>query len=48
MAAQLKYGKTKNFINGQLVDSASEKWIDVSSPLNVEVIYQVAISTNDD
>ena len=26
-------GKTKNFINGQFVDSKTDKWLDVNDPV---------------
>ena len=48
MSTSLKYGKTKNFIHGQLVDSSSERWLDVHSPLNGEVISEVVMSSRED
>jgi len=43
-----KYGKVKNYINGALVDTITDRWLDVESPLTGEVIAKVAVSSKDD
>lgn len=44
----LKYGRVKNYINGNLVDSVTDRWLDVESPLSGDVIAQVAVSSKED
>ena len=43
-----KYGKAKNYINGAFVDTISNRWLNVESPLTGEVIAEVAISSKED
>lgn len=43
-----KYGKVKNYINGALVDTITDRWLDVESPLTGEVIAKVAVSSKED
>ncbi|XP_055328339.1 probable methylmalonate-semialdehyde dehydrogenase [acylating], mitochondrial [Paramacrobiotus metropolitanus] len=38
--------KVKNFINGQMVDSTTNQWIDLKNPATNEVICKVPKSTN--
>jgi len=44
----LKYGRVKNYINGNLMDSVTDRWLDVESPLSGDVIAQVAVSSKED
>ncbi|MEM2891231.1 MAG: CoA-acylating methylmalonate-semialdehyde dehydrogenase [Thermoplasmata archaeon] len=39
------YGKVKNFINGEWVDSHTDKWLDVRDPATTKVIGKVPLST---
>jgi len=43
-----KYGKIKNYINGVLVETITDRWLDVESPLTGEVIAKVAVSSKGD
>jgi len=43
-----KYGKIKNYINGALVETITDRWLDVESPLTGEVIAKVAVSSKGD
>jgi len=43
-----KYGKAKNYINGAFVDTISDRWLNVESPLTGEVIAEVAVSSRED
>ncbi|WP_312765469.1 CoA-acylating methylmalonate-semialdehyde dehydrogenase [Epilithonimonas sp.] len=43
-----KYGKAKNYINGAFVDTISNRWLNVESPLTGEVIAEVAVSSKED
>ncbi len=43
-----KYGKAKNYINGAFVDTITDRWLDVESPLTGEVIAKVAVSSKED
>jgi malonate-semialdehyde dehydrogenase (acetylating)/methylmalonate-semialdehyde dehydrogenase len=43
-----KYGKAKNYINGAFVDTITNRWLDVESPLTGEVIAEVAVSSKED
>lgn len=42
------YGKMKNYVNGEWVDSNSSKVLDVRNPATTEVIAQVPLSTKDE
>src|SRR4030042_1874497 len=42
------YGKLKNFVNGEWVDSTTGKWLDFSNPATTEAIGQVPLSTVDE
>jgi malonate-semialdehyde dehydrogenase (acetylating)/methylmalonate-semialdehyde dehydrogenase len=42
------YGKLKNYVNGEWVDSESDKIIDVENPATGKVIAQVPMSTPDE
>lgn len=42
------YGKLKNYVNGEWVDSESDKVIDVENPATGKVIAQVPMSTPDE
>ena len=44
----MKHPEVKNFINGQFVTSASNRFIDVECPLNGEVIANLRLSNSDD
>lgn len=39
-------GTTKNFINGEFVESTSEKWLDVTDPSNQTVLSKVPETTD--
>ena len=43
-----KYGKVKNYINGAFVETISNRWLNVESPLTGEVIAEVAVSSKED
>ena len=43
-----KYGKAKNYISGAFVDTISDRWLNVESPLTGEVIAEVAVSSKED
>lgn len=43
-----KYGKAKNYINGRLVETMTDRWMPVESPLTGEVIAEVAVSSKED
>jgi malonate-semialdehyde dehydrogenase (acetylating)/methylmalonate-semialdehyde dehydrogenase len=45
---QKNYGKLKNYVNGEWVDSASDKLIDVENPATGEIIAQMPLSTVDE
>lgn len=42
------YGKLKNFVNGEWVDSTTGRWLDFSNPATTEAIGQVPLSTVDE
>src|SRR4030042_6330441 len=42
------YGKLKNFVNGEWVDSTTGKWLYFSNPATTEAIGQVPLSTVDE
>jgi len=42
------YGKLKNFVNGEWVDSTSGKYIDIENPTTGEIIGQVPMSSADE
>ncbi len=44
----MKHPEVKNFINGQFLTSASNRFIDVECPLNGEVIANLRLSNSDD
>ncbi|KAJ3564977.1 hypothetical protein NP233_g7942 [Leucocoprinus birnbaumii] len=41
-------GKTKNFINGQFVESKTDKWLDVNDPSTQVLLSQVPQTTNEE
>ncbi|KAF5356174.1 hypothetical protein D9756_004092 [Leucocoprinus leucothites] len=41
-------GKTKNFINGEFVESKTDKWLDVNDPSTQTLLSQVPQSTNEE
>ncbi len=43
-----KYGKANNYINGAFVETITDRWLDVESPLSGEVIAEVAVSSKED
>ena len=43
-----KYGKVNNYINGVLVETMTNRWMNVESPLTGEVIADVAVSSKAD
>jgi len=43
-----KYGKVKNYINGVFVETITNRWLNVDSPLTGEVIAEVAVSSKED
>ena len=45
---QKKYGKLKNYVNGEWVDSESDKLLDVENPATGEIIAQMPLSTVDE
>ncbi len=45
---QKKYGKLKNYVNGEWVDSESDKLLDVENPATGEIIAQMPMSTVDE
>ncbi|MCJ7561507.1 MAG: aldehyde dehydrogenase family protein, partial [Thermoplasmata archaeon] len=42
------YGKMKNYVNGEWVDSNSSKLLDMENPATTDVIGQVPLSTRDE
>ncbi|MGD9963633.1 MAG: aldehyde dehydrogenase family protein, partial [Thermoplasmata archaeon] len=42
------YGRLKNYVNGEWVDSGSSKVLDVRNPATTEVIAQVPLSTKEE
>jgi len=45
---QKKYGKLKNYVNGEWVDSESDRLLDVENPATGEIIAQMPLSTVDE
>jgi len=45
---QKNYGKLKNFVNGEWVDSETDRFIDVENPSTGEIIAQMPASTVDE
>jgi len=45
---QKNYGKLKNYVNGEWVDSESDKLLDVENPATGEIIAQMPLSTVDE
>lgn len=43
-----KYGKVKNHIGGNLLDTVTNRWLNVESPLTGEIIAEVAVSARED
>src|SRR5436189_1129627 len=43
-----KYEKIRNYIDGDLVDPLTNRWLNVESPLTGEVIAEVAVSSRED
>lgn len=44
----IKYGKANNYINGALVETMTDRWMNVESPLTGDIIAQVAVSSRED
>jgi len=44
----IKYGKANNYINGMLVETMTDRWMNVESPLTGDIIAQVAVSSRED
>lgn len=44
----IKYGKANNYINGVLVETMTDRWMNVESPLTGDIIAQVAVSSRED
>ena len=42
------YGKVRNFVNGEWVDSATKNWLDVKNPATTDTIAKVPLSTKDE
>jgi len=42
------YGKVRNFVNGEWVDSATKSWLDVKNPATTETIAKVPLSTKEE
>ncbi len=42
------YGKLKNYVNGEWIDSTSGKYIDIENPTTGEIIGQVPMSSVDE
>lgn len=45
---QKNYGKLKNYINGEWVESETSKWLDIENPSTGAIIGQVPMSTADE
>jgi len=45
---QKNYGKLKNYVNGEWVDSETDKFLDVENPSTGEIIAQMPLSTADE
>jgi malonate-semialdehyde dehydrogenase (acetylating)/methylmalonate-semialdehyde dehydrogenase len=45
---QKNYGKLKNYVNGEWVDSQTDKFLDVENPSTGEIIAQMPLSTVDE
>ncbi len=45
---QKNYGKLKNFVNGEWIDSESDRFLDVENPSTGEIIAQMPLSTVDE
>src|SRR3982751_4804675 len=43
--ATMKYGKVRNYLGGDFVDSTTSQWLDVTSPLDGTLLSQVPMST---
>ena len=44
----MKYGKVQNYYNGEFVDSKAGDWLDVTSPLDGNLLSQVPMSTTEE
>jgi malonate-semialdehyde dehydrogenase (acetylating)/methylmalonate-semialdehyde dehydrogenase len=42
------YGKVRNFVNGEWVDSSTKNWLDVKNPATTETIAKVPLSTKEE
>ncbi len=42
------YGKVRNFVNGEWVDSSTGNWLDVRNPATTDTIAKVPLSTKDE
>jgi len=47
-AARMKYPKVRNFYNGEFVDSTANESLEVTSPLDGNLLSQVPMSSNDE
>ncbi len=45
---QKNYGKLKNYVNGEWVDSQTDKFLDVENPSTGEIVAQMPLSTVDE
>lgn len=48
MSSELKYSNVKNYIDGAWVNSDTNRWLDVYSPLDGKIISRVALSSYED
>ncbi len=42
------YGKVRNFVNGEWVESATKNWLDVKNPATTDTIAKVPLSTKEE
>lgn len=42
------YGKVRNFVNGEWLDSSAKNWLDVKNPATTETIAKVPMSTKEE
>jgi acyl-CoA reductase-like NAD-dependent aldehyde dehydrogenase len=47
-AARMKYPKIRNFYNGEFVDSTANESLEVTSPLDGNLLSQVPMSTTEE
>lgn len=44
----MKYGKVRNYYNGEFVESPAKEWLDVTSPIDGNLLSQVPMSTREE